>query len=144
MPSSSRTSRGRSYLAAGEDRRRDAEERRLFYVGLTRARRHLWVTWRASPSRFLAARRHSRAGAAARARPGDPMFAALKHWRLERARADDVPAYVVFHNSTLAEVAGRAAIAQRSRCVPGVGPTKLERYGDDVLSALVRAGRPEG
>jgi len=77
--------------------------------------------------------------------PDDPIFAALKRWRLERARADDVPAYVVFHNSTLAEIAGRQpqSLGDLAR-VPGVGPAKLERYGDDVLSALVRAGRPLG
>jgi len=56
-----------------------------------------------------------------------------------RAKADEVPAYVVFHNSTLAEIAERqprtlGELAQ----VPGVGPAKLERYGDEVLAALGR------
>ena len=123
-----------------------AEERRLFYVGLTRAKRHLFVTWTGKPSRFL-----RELGVVARPaprrepEPDDPIFAALKQWRLERARADDVPAYVVFHNSTLAEIAGRKpqSLGDLAR-VPGVGPAKLERYGDDVLGALVRAGRPEG
>jgi superfamily II DNA helicase RecQ len=69
----------------------------------------------------------------------------LKQWRLERARADDVPAYVVFHNSTLAEIAGRKPQSLRDLAtVPGVGPAKLERYGDDVLSALVRLDQPGG
>ncbi len=123
-----------------------AEERRLFYVGLTRAKRDLFVTWSGKPSRFL-----RELGVVARPaprrepEPDDPIFAALKQWRLERARADDVPAYVVFHNSTLAEIAGRKpqSLGDLAR-VPGVGPAKLERYGDDVLGALVRAGRPEG
>jgi DNA helicase-2/ATP-dependent DNA helicase PcrA len=117
-----------------------AEERRLLYVGLTRAKRHLFVTWTNKPSRFL-----RELGVAARpaqrreAEPDDPIFAALKQWRLERARADDVPAYVVFHNSTLAEIAGRRPQTLRDLAtVPGVGPAKLERYGDDVLIALER------
>jgi DNA helicase-2/ATP-dependent DNA helicase PcrA len=121
-----------------------AEERRLLYVGLTRAKRHLFVTWTNKPSRFL-----RELGVLARPaqrrdpEPDDPIFAALKQWRLERARADDVPAYVVFHNSTLAEIAGRRPRSLRDLAgVPGVGPAKLERYGDDVLSALVRAGQP--
>ena len=68
-----------------------------------------------------------------------PIFAALKRWRLERARADEVPAYVVFHNSTLAEIAGRKPqTLGELAAVPGVGPAKLERYGDDVLGALVQ------
>jgi ATP-dependent DNA helicase RecQ len=48
-----------------------------------------------------------------------------------------VPAYVVFHNSTLAEVAARRPrTLTELASVPGVGPTKLERYGADVLAAL--------
>ena len=66
-------------------------------------------------------------------------FEALKAWRLDRARRDDVPAYVVFHNTTLEEIAGRRprSLAELG-AVPGVGPAKLERYGEDVLAALSR------
>ena len=64
-------------------------------------------------------------------------FRTLKAWRLERAKADEVPAYVVFHNSTLEEIAERGprTLAELGS-VPGVGPTKLERYGEEVLAAL--------
>ena len=65
------------------------------------------------------------------------MYAALKRWRLERAKADGVPAYVVFHNSTLAEVAARRPKTLNDLAsVPGIGPTKLERYGEEVMAAL--------
>jgi DNA helicase-2/ATP-dependent DNA helicase PcrA len=114
-----------------------AEERRLLYVGLTRARRHLAVTWSRKPSPFLA-----ELGVQARApRPekpvGDPVFESLRAWRLQRARADEVPPYVVFHDSTLAEIAARrpASLGELSQ-ISGVGPTKLERYGDALLAAL--------
>jgi len=118
-----------------------AEERRLLYVGLTRARRHLWVTWTQRPSRFLAelgaARPAPGRAAAAVPEPDDPVYTALKRWRLERAKEDEVPAYVVFHNSTLAEVAARRPKTLRElSAVPGVGPTKLERYGEQLLAAL--------
>jgi ATP-dependent DNA helicase RecQ len=116
------------------------EERRLLYVGLTRSRRHLCVTWTQRPSRFLAElglSRPEKARGAAAPEPDDPVYAALKRWRLERAKADEVPAYVVFHNSTLAEVAARRpkTLSELS-VVPGVGPTKLERYGEQLLEAL--------
>ena len=67
----------------------------------------------------------------------DPVSAALKAWRLERSKSDDVPAYVVFHNSTLEEIAtrGPSSLAELAS-VPGVGPTKIERYGPDVLAVL--------
>ena len=116
------------------------EERRLLYVGLTRAKRALHVTWTRSPSRFLAELGIAPEPARREPDPDDPLFSALKRWRLERARADDVPAYVVFHNSTLAEVAARKPRTRDELArVPGVGPAKLERYGEDVLAALAAA-----
>jgi ATP-dependent DNA helicase UvrD/PcrA len=119
-----------------------AEERRLLYVGITRARKHLALTWAGKPSRFLlelgvqaSAPPKERA-----AEPDDPTYVALKEWRLKRSKADDIPAYVVFHNSTLAEIASRrpGTIAELAS-VAGVGPAKLERYGEDVLAALAKA-----
>ncbi len=117
-----------------------AEERRLLYVGLTRAKRHLLVTWTRRPSRFLGELGvHREAPQRREPDPDDPVFALLKQWRLERARADEVPAYVVFHNSTLAEIADRKPQTLGDLAsVPGVGPAKLERYGDDLLSVLNR------
>src|SRR5204863_9182719 len=59
-----------------------------------------------------------------------------------RATADDLPAYVVFHNATLAEIAGRRPRdLSELGTVPGVGPTKLERYGDEVLAVLGAAAQ---
>ncbi len=122
-----------------------AEERRLLYVGLTRARRHLSVTWAGKPSRFLRELGVVAAAPprAAKERIADddqpPAYRALKAWRRERALADGVPAYVVFHDATLAEI---VRIAPRTPSelgsVAGVGPAKLERYADDVLAVLAR------
>jgi DNA helicase-2/ATP-dependent DNA helicase PcrA len=119
-----------------------AEERRLLYVGLTRAKRHLAVTWSGRPSRFLG-ELGIRAAPAKAAEPDDPLYAALKRWRLERATADDLPAYVVFHNSTLAAIAGqKPRDLSELGSVAGVGPAKLERYGSDVLR-VIAASREE-
>jgi DNA helicase-2/ATP-dependent DNA helicase PcrA len=120
-----------------------AEERRLLYVGITRARKHLVLTWTRRPSRFLAelgvqARRDPAPRRAEEELP--PAFHTLKKWRFERAKADDVPAYLVFHNSTLEEIAERGPRTLSELAgVPGVGPTKLERYGTEVLAALAAA-----
>ena len=109
-----------------------AEERRLLYVGITRAKQELVITWVKKPSRFL-----EKLGAGAARSEPSPGFDALKAWRLERARADDVPAYLVFHNMTLEEIAARRPRSlDELAAVPGVGPAKLERYGEGVLAAL--------
>ncbi|HET7567729.1 MAG TPA: ATP-dependent DNA helicase UvrD2 [Gaiellaceae bacterium] len=123
-----------------------AEERRLLYVGLTRARRHLVVTWSGRPSRFLdelGVRAAASASASpARAKPAleqTPAVAALKEWRLARARVEEVPAYVVFNDRTLAELVSRAprTLAELA-AVPGIGPAKLERYGAELLEQIAR------
>jgi DNA helicase-2/ATP-dependent DNA helicase PcrA len=119
-----------------------AEERRLFYVGLTRAKRHLLVTGDGKPSRFLdeLGVRAAAAPLSKQQRPvleQTPAVKALREWRLARARADEVPAYVVFNDRTLAELVARAprTLAELAT-VPGIGPAKLERYGSDLLARL--------
>jgi DNA helicase-2/ATP-dependent DNA helicase PcrA len=118
------------------------EERRLFYVGLTRAKRHLLVTWEGRASRFLEELgvRAAAPPLPKRQRPAleqTPAVQALREWRLSRARADEVPAYVVFNDRTLAELAARTprTLAELA-AIPGIGPAKLERYGTELLAQL--------
>ncbi len=141
-----------------------AEERRLLYVGLTRARRHLLLSWaerretgRRRPSRFLAALEGRvpvpgrvtvipgapmNAGAARRASEEDtPLMAALREWRLTAARSDGVPAYVVAPDALLLDIAAaRPASVPALRRMKGMGPSRLARYGEEIL-ALVAAHR---
>ena len=64
-------------------------------------------------------------------------FEALRSWRLEIARQAEVPPYVVFHDRTLAEMAERRPTSAGALAgIPGVGPAKLERYGESVLAVL--------
>ena len=161
-----------------DDEALEAEERRLFYVGLTRARVHLAISWAAEretrgrtsrrlPSRFLAElrprpaqrvvqmpdrfeeeqqrRRSVRSVASAGADPADddPLMAALRAWRTSRAREDAVPAYVVFHDQTLAAIAEvKPATLAGLRRIKGIGPAKLDTYGDEILEVVrVTLGR---
>jgi DNA helicase II / ATP-dependent DNA helicase PcrA len=120
----------------------ETEERRLLYVGMTRAKRHLFLSCAGKPSRFL--RELGLELDTARARPAEeelpPSYRALKEWRRRRASEDGVPAYVVFHDRTLAEIAARhPTTTSELAAVGGVGPAKLERYGTAVLETLAQA-----
>lgn len=132
------------------------EERRILYVAITRARRQAVVLADAGrASRFLAEMRGrqprearvSTARSPATAAPPDTpvevdpeLFERLKAWRRDRSRALEVPAYVVFSNRTLEGIAARQPRDEHELLeVSGVGPTKLESYGEEVLE-IVREG----
>jgi ATP-dependent DNA helicase RecQ len=64
-------------------------------------------------------------------------FAALKAWRGEVARAHNLPAYVVFHDATLAEMADlRPDSLDALAEISGVGARKLDAYGEQILAVL--------
>ncbi|HUA41579.1 MAG TPA: ATP-dependent DNA helicase UvrD2 [Streptosporangiaceae bacterium] len=144
------------------------EERRLLYVGVTRARERLYLSWAVArapggrrtrkPSRFLAdvlsgrggsgERAQSRRRAAGRAAgPADgppdadsALFRRLKDWRLAVSREQSVPAYVVFSDATLQAIAdARPASRGELAAIPGVGVVKLDRYGAAVLELCADA-----
>ena len=69
------------------------------------------------------------------------LFEQLRAWRAEAARGHGVPAYVIFHDATLAEIArARPGSLEALRGISGVGARKLEAYGAEIL-ALVSPAR---
>ncbi len=72
---------------------------------------------------------------------GDALFEALRAWRKREAEIQGVPAYVIFHNDTLAAIAAaRPDDLGALAMIPGVGSSKLDRYGDAVLRVVAEAG----
>ncbi|MES2480684.1 MAG: DNA helicase RecQ [Pseudomonadota bacterium] len=72
---------------------------------------------------------------------GRQRFDALKAWRAEVAREHNLPAYVIFHDATLAAIAARAP--QRLgelEGISGLGAKKLEAYGQEVLRVVTSIG----
>jgi DNA helicase-2/ATP-dependent DNA helicase PcrA len=132
-----------------------AEERRLFYVGITRAKRFLFISWarnrlgerysRRSPSPFLdelgaltfGTQKEESRPENALPLEDQKLFTALRSWRLNECRKRAVPAYVVFNDETLTQIASsRPRTFTELSAVPGVGPAKLQTYGHHVLSIV--------
>lgn len=70
--------------------------------------------------------------------PADPgLVDRLKQWRLAQASAQGVPAYVIFNDATLEALAARRPSSGPALLeIPGIGPAKLEAYGEDLLDLL--------
>jgi ATP-dependent DNA helicase RecQ len=68
---------------------------------------------------------------------GQSLFGALRAWRAEVAREHGLPAYVIFHDATLAEMAReRPATLDALAGISGVGAKKLEAYGQEILRVV--------
>lgn len=74
-----------------------------------------------------------------------PAFEALRAWRAEQAREQGVPAYVIFHDATLREIAmvWPGSVAELGT-ISGVGEKKLATYGEGVLGVLGSLGGGSG
>jgi ATP-dependent DNA helicase RecQ len=69
----------------------------------------------------------------------DPdLLGRLKNWRSEEAKKRSVPAYVIFHDRTLTEVAAaRPSDLDNLAKIKGIGPVKLAAYGEELLELLL-------
>ncbi|MDX6325113.1 MAG: ATP-dependent helicase UvrD/PcrA [Nocardioidaceae bacterium] len=158
------------------------EERRLLYVGMTRARQRLSLSWALArnpggragrrPSRFLdglrpeaASDRRKEASGSRKKRQStcrvcsrplltvaerkvgrhedcpstfdEELFERLRAWRSETAKAESVPAYVVFTDLTLQAIAEvRPRSVEALLTISGIGHSKQEKYGDAVVALL--------
>ena len=74
---------------------------------------------------------------------GQLRFAALKAWRAEVARSHNLPAFVVFHDATLAQMARDQPASQGELAqISGVGAKKLDAYGAEILRVLGSVAQP--
>ena len=102
------------------------------------------VQLRKDPSARKVARRRTMGEArpAATLVPADePLWEALRRKRLELAREQSLPPYVIFHDATLLEMVRRRPkdLAELGR-IPGIGKSKLDRYGETFLAVLREKG----
>jgi ATP-dependent DNA helicase RecQ len=103
-------------------------------------RKQRQVLLRREPERAAKAARPRRAASVAAAdlpEAAAGVFERLRAWRAAAAKEQGVPAYVIFHDATLREVAARSpSTLAELGTVSGVGEHKLAKYGQQVLDTL--------
>ena len=90
--------------------------------------------------------------AAPRSQPQDALadvdkqlFEALRSWRNARAKKDGRPAYVLFTNAQLVEIATRRPGTKAAlQAIDGIGDARVEGYGDDVLAVVAKVPKGAG
>lgn len=111
-----------------------------YLAEIERAIEHLRRGLDPTAYRALAARARRPLGDRRRRSPAeidDPLFQELRAWRSAQSRAHDVPAYVVLNDATLKAIAaGKPSSRGQLAGISGIGPTKLERYGADILKIV--------
>ena len=71
----------------------------------------------------------------------EELFERLRAWRAAVAKEQGMPAYVIFHDATLRQIAATPpSTLAGSRPINGVGETKLARYGQLILDVLAEDG----
>ena len=145
------------------------EERRIFHVGLTRGIRSVTVVSGLPASPFVAElaepgrprptppaqspapasngppRARSSSPRPETAAPDEAAWERMRTWRLQKARALQVPAFVVFDDTTLRQVAAELPVTEAALLsVRGIGPAKLDAYGSELiaLAEQIRAETP--
>jgi len=98
----------------------------------------VWLRRDAEPEKRMSkAERSARAKEAFEGANDDPLWQALKAKRLELAREQGVPPYVIFHDSTLLEIHNRKPqTLDEMGQISGIGQAKLQKYGDAFLQVI--------
>lgn len=128
---------------------KEAEELRLFYVGITRAKQKLVITYSGTHTKFLTEEMLQIAEFKPKQKTlfssktsldtekKDTLTHLLKSWRMEKAKEVDLPAYMIVSNKTLDELVSKIPNSKDElEHISGLGPAKIAKFGDEILSII--------
>src|SRR3989344_6160176 len=127
-----------------EEYDKEEEERRLFYVALSRAKSNLHLTYTKKPTYFIKETMHrtikgldsqeKKHKEKSSLNNQNPLFEKLKNWRKEMSQEQNLPAYCILTNKTLQEIADKKpSDFDDLSTIQGMGEVKIERYGSQIL-----------
>jgi len=139
-------------MVKSDDYDREEEERRLFYVAVSRAREELVITHTKKPTYYISKEmkmlaeggRRKAEGGSDLASVDEGLIGELKSWRSVVSSERGVSAFVVLSNKTIEEIAEKMPKdAEELIKVSGIGPEKLMRYGEKILEIVGEFGKEE-
>jgi len=132
-----------------EEYDKEEEERRLFYVAMSRAKNSLYLTYFGKkPTYFIT--KNMKKMIEKKEMPAKPpkdikeiieqsndVITRLKDWRGEISKIQNVPPYIIMRNRTLADIAEKMPQGPKDlEDIYGIGPKKIEKYGKEILSII--------
>ncbi|MFH2027709.1 MAG: UvrD-helicase domain-containing protein [Nanoarchaeota archaeon] len=131
-----------------EEYDKEEEERRLFYVAMSRARDTLYLTYSGKPTYFLTdgmlkmidetkiELKPKKKYRPNMKKSGD-IVSRLKEWRREISNQISIPSYMVMHDRTLIDIAQKMPLTNEDlEEIHGLGPTKIMKYGKEILDIV--------
>ena len=140
-------------MVKAEEYDKEEEERRLFYVAMSRARNNLYLTYSGSkPTYFITdamleiieekeikVQLTTNKNTNTRTNPGksSDVITRLKEWRSAISREQGTPAYIIMHDRTLLDIAQKMPMTLAElEDVHGLGPSKIMKYGEEILRVV--------
>ncbi len=130
-------------MVATEDYDKEEEERRVFYVALSRAKKTLYLTYHGSSitsfinedmQRML---NETQIKLKPEGKIATDIVSRLKDWRKQISIKSGMPAYMIFPDRTLIEIAQKMPTSKEElEDINGLGPVKIMRYGEDILKIV--------
>jgi len=121
---------------------KEEEERRLFYVAMSRAKKHLYISYTGKkPTRFITEdmiqQIDGKKQKSFNIQKSSDIVSRLKDWRSDIAKQLGIPPYVIMHDRTLIDISARMPMTKEDlNDIYGLGPTKIMKYGSEILDIV--------
>ncbi|MGV8162527.1 MAG: UvrD-helicase domain-containing protein [Candidatus Nanoarchaeia archaeon] len=121
-----------------EEYDKEEEERRLFYVAISRAQDSLYLTYTGRmPTYFITDDMKKTIFSKDESNKDTSIFEKLREWRLRTSKKEGVPPYIIMKDETLTDLAEKLPLSSLELSgIKGLGPSRISRFGKDILHII--------
>jgi len=128
---------------------KEEEERRLFYVAMSRAKNSLYLTYSGNKSTYFISKNmkkmieekeitlQQKDNVETSMDLSKDVITRLKEWRRHLSKEQDVPAYIIMPDRTLIDIAQKMPLkSDELEEIHGLGPARITKYGEEILKVI--------